>query len=50
MRAIVVFLADEVAENVARLFHSCLTINGYDGTVNVVDWPLAPLTPKETSP
>ncbi len=52
MRAIVVFLSDEVADNVARLFHSCLIINGYDVQTppTVIDWPLAPLTSKETSP
>lgn len=41
MKAVLVVLSDEVADDVARLFHGCLTMNGYDvqGPPAVIDWP-----------
>lgn len=43
MKAVLVVLSDEVADDVARLFHGCLTMNGYDvqGRPEVIDWPVS---------
>ena len=52
MKAVIVVLSDEVADDVARLFHGCLTMNGYgvQGMPHVIDLPLAALASEETSP
>lgn len=52
MKAIVIAVSDEVADDVARLLHGTLTINGYQvhGEPAVIDWPITvPLAPA-TSP
>ena len=48
MKAIVVVVSDEVANNVASLFRACLTMNGYgvQGMPHVIDLPLAAETRK----
>ena len=40
MKAIVLVLADDVADDVSRLIASALALNGYEATKpSVVDWP-----------